>query len=195
MVAEEYLKFFNFTGRTLDSSLRMFLAQFCLTGETQERERVLLHFSKRYLECNTEVLVTEANPTAWFRSQDSVHTLTCAIMLLNTDLHGENLLQRRMTCNEFIENLSELNEGSDFPRDLLRNIYYAIKQESIPWAAASANEGGGDLETLIPLSPGEQQMVQPNVNATAALSVGSMGAKNNALLTSGADHNPPLHPR
>ena len=67
-------------------------------------------------------------------------------MLLNTDLHGENLLQRKMTCNEFIENLSELNDGTDFPRDLLRNIYYAIKQEPIPWAAATEE----DLGTLIP---------------------------------------------
>jgi len=33
-------------------ALRKFLAQFCLTGETQERERVLVHFSKRYLDCN-----------------------------------------------------------------------------------------------------------------------------------------------
>ena len=51
-----------------------------------------------------------------------------------------------MTCNEFIENLSELNDGTDFPRDLLRNIYYAIKQEPIPWAAATEE----DLGTLIP---------------------------------------------
>merc|ERR1712126_380358 len=51
-----------------------------------------------------------------------------------------------MTCNEFIENLSELNDSTDFPRDLLRNIYYAIKQEPIPWAAATEE----DLGTLIP---------------------------------------------
>ena len=47
--------------------------------------------------------------------------------------HGENL-QRKMTCNEFIENLSELNDGQNFPKDLLKGIYYSIKQEAIPWA-------------------------------------------------------------
>lgn len=52
LVAEEYLKFFEFHGDTLDSALRKFLLQFCLTGETQERERVLVHFSRRYMECN-----------------------------------------------------------------------------------------------------------------------------------------------
>ena len=141
-----------------------------MTGETQERERVLLHFSKRYLESNPEVLITEENIAGWFRSQDSVHTLTCAIMLLNTDLHGENLLQRRMTCNEFIENLSELNDGGDFPWDLLRNIYYAIKQEPIPWAAASDE----DLGTLIPAelvqqSPCAGDVVTQAHNSTSLL--------------------------
>lgn len=51
-VAEEYLKYFHFEGLTLDEALRLFLKQFSLSGETQERERVLVHFSKRYLECN-----------------------------------------------------------------------------------------------------------------------------------------------
>lgn len=51
-VAEEYLKYFNFEKKSLDESLRIFLRQFSLSGETQERERVLVHFSKRYLDCN-----------------------------------------------------------------------------------------------------------------------------------------------
>lgn len=51
-VADEYLRYFNFEKKTLDQSLREFLQQFALSGETQERERVLVHFSKRYLDCN-----------------------------------------------------------------------------------------------------------------------------------------------
>lgn len=51
-VAEEYLNYFDFRGDTLDKALRKFLDKFCLTGETQERERVLVHFSRRYLDCN-----------------------------------------------------------------------------------------------------------------------------------------------
>ena len=52
LVAEEYLKFFDFRGDSLDTALRKFLHQFCLTGETQERERVLAHFSRHFMECN-----------------------------------------------------------------------------------------------------------------------------------------------
>lgn len=51
-VADEYLKNFHFEKLKLDEALRLFLKQFSLSGETQERERVLVHFSKRYLDCN-----------------------------------------------------------------------------------------------------------------------------------------------
>ena len=78
-VAQEYCNFFDFTDLSLIESLRQFLSKFCLVGETQERERVLLHFSKRFFVCN---------PSA-FASTDAIYTLTCAIMMLNSDLHGE----------------------------------------------------------------------------------------------------------
>ena len=52
LVGEEYLKYFDFVGDTLDAALRKFLSRFSLTGETQERERILNHFSHRYIECN-----------------------------------------------------------------------------------------------------------------------------------------------
>lgn len=107
----------------MDESLRQFLKQFALSGETQERERVLVHFSKRFLDCNPGTL----------NSQDAVHTLTCAIMLLNTDLHGQNI-GRKMTCSEFIENLSELNDGENFPKDVLKHLYQAIKSHPLEWA-------------------------------------------------------------
>ncbi len=137
VVAEKYLKFFDFDGLSLDAALRTFLGHFCLTGETQERERVLAHFSRRYLECN---------PRQWrFRSHDAAHTLTCAIMLLNSDLHGDGVTSRRkMTCAEFVENLAELNDGADFDRDLLRAIYVNIRDKPIPWADADERRGASD---------------------------------------------------
>ena len=52
LVAEEYLKYFDFSEDTLDMALRKFLTHFSLIGETQERERVLDHFSRRFMECN-----------------------------------------------------------------------------------------------------------------------------------------------
>lgn len=57
-------QFFTMTGDFLWKPLdpvgcRTFLGQFALMGETQERERVLSHFSKRYLSCNPRVIPSE----------------------------------------------------------------------------------------------------------------------------------------
>ena len=46
------MKYFDFSGCTLDAALSQFLERFALTGETQERERVLVHFSRRYMDNN-----------------------------------------------------------------------------------------------------------------------------------------------
>lgn len=69
----------------------------------------------------------------FFFVSDAVHTLTCAIMLLNSDLHGK-IIGRKMTCSEFIENLVDLNDGDNFPKDVLKTCYHAIKNCSLEWA-------------------------------------------------------------
>nr|XP_057915132.1 PH and SEC7 domain-containing protein 1 isoform X2 [Doryrhamphus excisus] len=122
MVAEEYLTNFDFYGLTIDQALRTFLSKFTLMGETQERERVLAHFSRRYVRCNPDADTTE----------DSVHTLTCAVMLLNTDLHGNNV-GKRMSCSQFVSNLEGLNDGKDFSKDLLKTLYTSIKNDKLQW--------------------------------------------------------------
>uniref|UniRef100_UPI00358EF54A PH and SEC7 domain-containing protein 1-like isoform X1 n=2 Tax=Myxine glutinosa TaxID=7769 RepID=UPI00358EF54A len=122
-VAEEYLQFFDFTGMSVDKALRSFLRAFALMGETQERERVLAHFSHRFYQCNPGAIASE----------DGVHTLTCALMLLNTDLHGHVNIGKRMSCQDFIGNLESLNDGKDFPRDLLKALYSSIKNDKLEW--------------------------------------------------------------
>ncbi|XP_020337218.2 uncharacterized protein LOC109889862 isoform X1 [Oncorhynchus kisutch] len=122
MVAEEYLSYFNFSGLTIDQAIRAFLREFALMGETQERERVLAHFSRRYLQCNPNAIPSE----------DSVHTLTCALMLLNTDLHGHNI-GKKMSILQFISNLEGLNDGKDFPKELLKALYNSIRNEKLQW--------------------------------------------------------------
>ncbi|XP_013002824.1 PH and SEC7 domain-containing protein 4 [Cavia porcellus] len=122
-VAEEYLSFFQFEGQSLDCALRGFLQSLVLSGETQERERILYQFSKRFHHCNPKA----------FPSVDSIHTLTCAIMLLNTDLHGQNI-GKSMSCQEFITNLNGLQDGGNFPKELLKALYWSIRSEKLEWA-------------------------------------------------------------
>ncbi|XP_064572630.1 PH and SEC7 domain-containing protein 1 isoform X2 [Zonotrichia leucophrys gambelii] len=133
MVAGEYLKFFVFTGMSLDQALRSFLKELALMGETQERERVLAHFSQRYYECNPNAI----------SSEDGAHTLTCALMLLNTDLHGHNI-GKRMSCSEFIGNLEGLNGGTDFPKELLKLWCFPPPRSSRLCTGAMLGRGSGD---------------------------------------------------
>ena len=58
-MGEEYLIYFDFADQTLDESLRLFLDHTVLTGETQDRERVLAHFSHRYVQCNEGIFNSE----------------------------------------------------------------------------------------------------------------------------------------
>ena len=58
MVVKEYLRFFEFEKLSLVESLRQFLSYFSLTGESQERERIMVHFSNRYFECNPQVFTS-----------------------------------------------------------------------------------------------------------------------------------------
>ncbi|XP_039669626.1 PH and SEC7 domain-containing protein 2 isoform X2 [Perca fluviatilis] len=138
LVASEYLSFFDFSGLSLDRALRNFLKAFPLMGETQERERVLVHFSRRFCHCNPQTLTSEEGQSHGEYdgdddNDDGAHTLTCALMLLNTDLHGHNI-GKKMSCQQFISNLDGLNNGKDFPKDLLKVLYNSIKNEKLEWA-------------------------------------------------------------
>lgn len=100
-VAEEYLKLFDFRSMKLDSALRKFLSKLQLQGETQERERLLSQFSQRFYDCNKEK----------FPSADHVQTLVCALILLNTDLHGgfhnkKKTKRTKLSLGAFIDGLN-----------------------------------------------------------------------------------------
>ncbi|KAI6192568.1 PH and SEC7 domain-containing protein 3 [Aphelenchoides fujianensis] len=107
---------FNYAGLRIDAALRDFLEHVTLTGESDERARILKHFADRYNECN---------PTL-FDGPDSIHALACALLLLNTDLHG-NITSKKMTMCEFIDNLAYT--GFNYDRGLLKTLYAKIKSQ------------------------------------------------------------------
>ncbi|XP_018653328.1 putative arf6 guanine nucleotide exchange factor [Schistosoma mansoni] len=131
LVGEEFASFFDFTNQRLDVALRSFLNSFSLTGESQERERILLHFSRRFHACN---------PTS-YSSEDTCHTLVCALMLLNTDLHSQGIT-KKMSCQDFVNNLTQMNCGDNFSKEDLKVLYNAIKQEPIRWPHSDVNMMG-----------------------------------------------------
>ena len=64
-VAEEYCALFSFGGLSLDQALRLFLGQFCLTGETQDRERVL--YMGKWIRAQRKVTVPPGWPRGCWR--------------------------------------------------------------------------------------------------------------------------------
>nr|XP_013801016.1 PREDICTED: PH and SEC7 domain-containing protein 4-like [Apteryx mantelli mantelli] len=60
-------------------------------------------------------------------------------MLLNTDLHGQNL-GRSMTSAEFVANLSGMMDGQNFPKEQLKALYNSIRSEKLEWAADEEEE-------------------------------------------------------
>lgn len=141
LVADEYLELFDFRSMKLDAALRKFLSKLELTGETQERERILDKFSKRYYECNKDK----------FPNADTVQTLVCALVLLNTDLHGARSKRNKrpkLALGAFIDGLqsSLVDQRSEsditvsasgekelytFPRHLLVDLYESIKKRPL----------------------------------------------------------------
>ncbi|CAI2351594.1 unnamed protein product [Caenorhabditis sp. 36 PRJEB53466] len=130
LILVKYLELFQFSTIRIDAALREFLSRVELRGESSARERLLRVFSARYLECNPSI----------FESLDEVHTLTCALLLLNSDLHGPNT-GRKMTARDFITNIG--HTGCTYKRDMLKTLYQSIKDNAIalqhPSAKSSVN--------------------------------------------------------
>ncbi|ESO05486.1 hypothetical protein HELRODRAFT_191305 [Helobdella robusta] len=126
-LARAYLQHFDFSSKNIDQSLRSFLAKIALIGETQERDRILNEFSRRYYECNDKE----------FKSEDSCHTMTAAMILLNTDLYGQNI-GRKMSEQAFIKNLAGLNDGTNFSTPFLKSIYSSISKDRLPFECSQS---------------------------------------------------------
>uniref|UniRef100_A0A667ZL60 Pleckstrin and Sec7 domain containing 2 n=1 Tax=Myripristis murdjan TaxID=586833 RepID=A0A667ZL60_9TELE len=124
LVASEYLSFFDFSGLSLDRALRNFLKAFPLMGETQERERVLVHFSKRFCHCSPQT------PTSEEYLREVIFLQKCELALFSSPQN----IGKKMSCQQFISNLDGLNNGKDFPKDLLKVLYNSIKNEKLEWA-------------------------------------------------------------
>jgi len=50
--------------------------------------------------------------------------------MLNTDQHNQGV-KKRMTEEDYMKNLRGTNEGGDFPKEILKDIFDSIKSEPI----------------------------------------------------------------
>ncbi|XP_071492110.1 uncharacterized protein [Diadema antillarum] len=124
MVLECFVEAMDFKGMSIDEALRKFQMSFLLPGEAQKIERLMEAFSKRYCYCNSEFV-------SQFHNMDTIFILSFAIIMLTTDLHNPNVKQeRKMKLQDFVKNLSGIDDEHDLDPELLQGIYERIKKKS-----------------------------------------------------------------
>ncbi|PPQ98627.1 hypothetical protein CVT24_003960 [Panaeolus cyanescens] len=89
-----YVDFLDFTNLRLDLAFRRLCSKLYLKAETQQVDRILEQFSRRYWDCN---------PNSLYGSANIVHAVSYSLLLLNTDLHVADL-STRMSRNQFVRN-------------------------------------------------------------------------------------------
>lgn len=138
-VLTAYCSLFRFEGQSLLDSLRMFLSSFRLPGEAQQIDRILQNFSDICCQVceesmNGRLKILSADPK---KASDSAYLLSFSIIMLNTDLHNDNIREdRKMKLEDFIKNNTDYGrditeKGKEFPPEFLEGIYESIKEEEI----------------------------------------------------------------
>ncbi|OWZ66978.1 hypothetical protein AYX15_01888 [Cryptococcus neoformans] len=97
-----FMQYFYMEGQNLVDAFRQLCQKLYLKAESQELDRIMGAFSARFFECN---------PNTVFGSPGIVHTVTAAMLMLNTDLHIAEL-SRHMSKAEFVRNTKQAIQES-----------------------------------------------------------------------------------
>ncbi|EGR30237.1 sec7 domain protein [Ichthyophthirius multifiliis] len=91
-----------------------------MTGESQQVLRILDEFSINYYQQNQQT----------FLSSNSAYTFTCALIMLQSDLHSSKN-EKKMLPEEFIKQVRGVNEGQDISNEYVLDCYYNIQSNEI----------------------------------------------------------------
>jgi hypothetical protein len=107
MILKEYSKMYNFKGYDIIKAMNLFMSTFRLMGESYNIYNFICAFASRYYEENKEIYeknkLNKNINSIYFDSEEEVTSLAYSIMILNTDLHNPNVINK-MTVEEFIKN-------------------------------------------------------------------------------------------
>lgn len=173
-----YTRAVPFVETDIEPALRLYLTGcgFRLPGEAQKINRFVEVFVKAFWQDNSG---TQYCP---FRHPDTIHLLSYAIIMLNTDLHrahggdGRKTKVKKMTKEEFINNLRGADQGQDIDRDTLVKIYDSIAAQPIELAVTTTTKDQDDV--LMNGKDGKKpadDMLQQKLGATSVGGSGSGG--------------------
>lgn len=101
---------FEFSNQRLDEAFRTLCSKLFLKGESQQLDRIIEAFAKRYYDCN---------PTTLLHCIDVVYAVAYSLLLLNTDLHVVSDWANKMTRSNFVKNTMETIQSLVFPHIML----------------------------------------------------------------------------
>ncbi|KAG8720395.1 hypothetical protein FRC08_000342, partial [Ceratobasidium sp. 394] len=125
-----YMDYFDFSGMRLDSAFRHMCTKLYLKAETQQVDRILEEFSRRFWDCNRGSI---------YGSPSIVHAISYSLLLLNTDLHIAEL-SSHMSKTQFVRNTWAVIQ------DQIRSLEAAATRSPMSGSQAlSSGPGSGTL--------------------------------------------------
>ncbi|WP_233588718.1 T4SS guanine nucleotide exchange effector RalF [Legionella sp. km535] len=164
----------DFGGQSFITGLRTFLKAFKLPGEAQKIGRLVESFSQTFCEQNPGVFI----------NSDAAYLLSFQAIMLHTDMHNPSIAEKnKMTFEALVKNVRGCNDGQDFDRAFLQEMYDQLKKEPFELNFVKINPGYefhssilGDDPTFIKLdlllqSTANPKGVFPHVSADVKASV------------------------
>ena len=152
MILKEYSKTYNFKGFDIIKAMNLFISTFRLMGEAYNIYNFICAFASRYYEENKEIFeknkLNKNNNSIFFNSEEEVTSFAYSIMILNTDLHNPNVINK-MTVEEFINKSSGLFK--EVPEDYFKKIYKELYECELKKAYQRNNNYSKDLEIYLNL--------------------------------------------
>lgn len=119
-VLTHFMNSFNFKGIHILDALRLLFTELPLIGEGQIIDRIVQLFGSRYHKENPTIL----------KNPDVCYYLSFSIIMLNTDLHREEVL-KKMTSEEYVQRVLSMCPSDVIDKDYLIDIYDKIKNNPL----------------------------------------------------------------
>ncbi|KAI1794173.1 hypothetical protein LXA43DRAFT_971422 [Ganoderma leucocontextum] len=192
-----YMHNFDFSNLRLDQAFRRLCAKLYLKAETQQVDRILDEFARRYWDCN---------PTTVLGNASVVHAVAYSVLLLNTDLHVAELASR-MSRNQFVRNtmttiqLQLQPSGMASSTDLTYDDWSSIRGSSEPgdYPSTTIRARGKRSDSITSWNSVTREALPPSsgtlVNSSGQLTLASSdpvssSSANQSSVSVGASSNP-----
>ncbi|KAJ1981929.1 hypothetical protein H4R35_000525 [Dimargaris xerosporica] len=158
---QTYMSTLDFENQPLDIALRILLGQLHLPKETQQIDRIIHGFAKRYHESNPQL----------FQSADTVYALAFSLMLLHTDAHNIHV-KHKMSKDQYVKMAREMDSSVTVPTEVLDILYDNITSLQFVYAEQSEAESAATpalTPTVGAPSPGSTLPSTTPVGGNAAM--------------------------